>query len=376
MFLLKQNILLVSPEAWGQNFVSKHHYAVTLAKQGNTVYFLDPPSSSYELQSTQYDNLYTINYPPFLKGLRYLPEVLQRKAIRQRYEKLQQLAQCTFDIVWSFDNSVFYDFSALPESVLKISHIVDLNQDFQIAKAASTANVCFCTSDFIKEKLGAYTLNVFKIHHGYSLPSKLSQPQVEFPGNNSIKAVYVGNLALKYIDWGLLQTVIRQHHNVDFVFIGPEEDSNLNKSHETKSGSTQIKAYSNAHFIGSVPSSEIGTYLQYADILLITYQADLYKQQLASPHKFMDYFGSGKVIVATYTDEYKDKSELLAMSEKNEDYPMLFSEIVSNLNKWNCQVKQEERKQFAYQNTYVHKINNIEQIITKLHDKAITKKLA
>jgi hypothetical protein len=89
----------------------------------------------------------------------------------------------------------------------------------------------------------------------------------------------------------------------------------------------------------------------------------------------MDYFGSGKVIVATYTDEYKDKSELLAMSEKNEDYPMLFSEVISNLDKWNCQAKQEERKQFAYQNMYVHKINNIEQIIIKLHDKAIAKKL-
>ena len=34
-------ILLISPEAWGKSFVSKHHYASYLSKN-NTVCFLNP----------------------------------------------------------------------------------------------------------------------------------------------------------------------------------------------------------------------------------------------------------------------------------------------------------------------------------------------
>lgn len=362
-WLEKKNILLISPEAWGSNFVSKHHYAVTLSKQGNVVYFLNPPSESFSVQSTSYENLKVVNYLPFIKGLRYLPNLLQRFFIRQKYKRLQRLANCAFDIVWSFDNSVFYDFSDLPDSVLKISHIVDLNQNFETVKAANTANICFCTTAFIKEKLRTYNSRVFKIHHGYSIPSKLSQSRTILPGNNTTKVVYMGNLAIKYIDWELLQTVIRQHLNVDFIFIGPEGNSNLNKSCEKKLGSAQVKADPNTYFIGPIPSSKINAYLQKADILLITYQADLYEKQLASPHKFMDYFGSGKVIVATYTDEYKDKRELLAMSRRNKEYPALFSEVANNLSEWNCRTKQEERKQFAQDNSYEKQLERIEKII-------------
>ncbi len=41
-----KTILLISPESWGKSFVSKHHYAVELAKKGNIVYFLNPPSDT------------------------------------------------------------------------------------------------------------------------------------------------------------------------------------------------------------------------------------------------------------------------------------------------------------------------------------------
>jgi len=38
-----KTILLISPQSWGNMFVSKHHYALELARAGNTVYFLNPP---------------------------------------------------------------------------------------------------------------------------------------------------------------------------------------------------------------------------------------------------------------------------------------------------------------------------------------------
>ena len=40
MIFSDKKILIISPEPWGVNHISKHHYALALIKKGNTVYFL------------------------------------------------------------------------------------------------------------------------------------------------------------------------------------------------------------------------------------------------------------------------------------------------------------------------------------------------
>ena len=362
--LKAKNILLISPEPWGNNFVSKHHYAVTLSKRENTVYFLNPPSLSYSVQPTAYDNLYEVDYPPFLKGLRYLPSRLQRFIIRQKYEKLQQVANCEFDVVWSFDNSVFYDFTALPPFVLKISHIVDLNQDFQTAKAARTADVCFCTTDFIKERLLTYNSKTFKVHHGYSLP----KPQVSldststFNNNYEVNAAYVGNLAMPYIDWKVLKEVVIANPDVGFYFIGPEGKSNLANRSNYIQDIVKIKQLRNAFFPGSVEHNLIPTILEIIDIMLVSYQEKYHNDQ-ASPHKIMEYLGSGKVVVATYTAEYKDKKNLIEMAYQNDELPSKFREVVMNIAYYNSYENMKKRKTYAKSNTYKNQIERIESII-------------
>jgi hypothetical protein len=117
--------------------------------------------------------------------------------------------------------------------------------------------------------------------------------------------------------------------------------------------------YQHVQFIGRVESSVIKNYLAESDVLLVCYKANEYCEQLASPHKFMEYFASGKVIVATYTDEYKDKRELLAMSEKNEEYPALFAHVVANLPQYNNAAQQEDRIAFARENSYSRQLDRI-----------------
>lgn len=363
MRLSEKKILIISPEFWGLNFVSKHHYAVTLAQRGNTVYFLNPPATSFKIQPTQYDNLYVVDYPSFFSGLRYLPYIIQQKIMRQKFDKLQQLAQCKFDVVWSFDNSVFYDFRALPGTILRISHIVDLNQDFQTAKAAKTADICFCTTDFIRQKLLLYNANTFKIHHGYTPGKVINSKSLELPGHNSVKAVYVGNLTIPYIDWNLVDSIVKRNTDVDFIFIGPTGNSNISKASSSLLDNYNIEKHKNTYFLGSVPYTEISGYLYLADVLLLIYQSDLYREQLASPHKVLDYLGVGKAIVATYTDEYKDKPGLIEMVRRNEDFPRKFKEVCSNLSYYNSSNLVRRRMNFARDNTYCRQIERIEHLL-------------
>lgn len=363
MKLSGKNILLISPEPWNHIFVSKHHYAVHLGKNGNKVFFLNPPSKREELSPTPYENVWEVNYTGFVRGLRFLPLFLQRKLIKEKFIFLQNLCNEEFNVVWSFDNSVFYDFSALPEEVLKISHIVDLNQDFQTAKAASTADVCFCTTDLIKERLAKFNKYVYKINHGLNL-SKITI-SVVLPGHNKVKAMYVGNLAMQYLDWHSLNQLVMDNPEVDFLFIGSgrnELSNDINKAHIFKSNIIQCH---NAYFMGKVHSGHIHSYLSKADVLLVAYQ-EAYHHDQANPHKMMEYLSSGKMIIATYTEEYKElaEQELFLMSKRNQDFPILFKSAIENLATWNEADLQKARQHFAFANTYDKQIDKISAFIT------------
>ena len=72
MQFINKKIIIISPESWGINFVSKHHYAKELANKGNEVYFLNPPSDKNELINIE-KNLYVINYKNILRGINKLP---------------------------------------------------------------------------------------------------------------------------------------------------------------------------------------------------------------------------------------------------------------------------------------------------------------
>src|SRR5690606_30205807 len=152
MILRNKNILLISPEPWDHIFVSKHHYATHLGSRGNRVYFLGPPGGSESVAPTEYENVLEVKYRGFPKGLRFYPAALQRHFIRKKFHELERLCNIRFDVIWSFDNSVFFDFSALPEDVLTVSHIVDLNQNFQFVNASRTAQLCIGVSRSIVKR--------------------------------------------------------------------------------------------------------------------------------------------------------------------------------------------------------------------------------
>ncbi|MBA4054335.1 MAG: hypothetical protein C0490_06460, partial [Marivirga sp.] len=161
-FFKSKKILLISPEGWNHLFVSKHHYAIELSKH-NKVFFLNPPSKEFSIVKSKYDNLWVVDYTPFIKGLRFLPRFLQLYFMRRKFKRIQKLASSQFDCVWSFDNSVFFDFSFLPKEMLKISHIVDYSQNFQFSQTASSADICFGVSQNIVDRLLASNKNSFLV---------------------------------------------------------------------------------------------------------------------------------------------------------------------------------------------------------------------
>lgn len=354
MKLQNKSILLISPEPWSHIFVSKHHYATHLAAKGNKVYFLNPPSNQQlRVKPTDYENVFEVEYDGFIKGLRFLPNFIRQKAILRKFNQLQQLCTSTFDVIWSFDNSVFYDFDALPKHVLKISHIVDLNQDFETGNAASTADICFGTTRYITGRLKKYNANTHFINHGFK--TLFEEGKVSLPGKAGVKVFYAGNLDIAYLDWSILEKLAIDYPNVDFLFAGKKEIE------------SSIFEKNNVFHLGTVSSEQLAAMYRESDILFICYKARKFHEQLANPHKMMEYLGSGKVVIATSTEEYRHLANegIIAMSDESHGFLMLFQDVLSDLAHWNSKHLQESRVAFAMNNTYDKQIDRIEGLINK-----------
>ncbi|MHC3994930.1 glycosyltransferase [Thiomicrolovo sp. ZZH C-3] len=357
-------ILIISPEPWKGHFVSKHHYAVNLAARGYGVYFLNPPDGSLSgvrIEKTNYANLWEVSGPMVAKGLRFYPVAVRRWLEARWLKELEKKVGREFSAIWLFENSRFYDMRFGGDR-LKIYHQVDLNQDFHVVAASVSADICFANTDVILHKILPYNGRVYKIHHGVSMPSEpipLTEEQEKHFSENGINAVYVGNLDIPYLDLELLCELVQTFPAIRFHFVGKySDDGSLYR---------QCKDYENISWWGAVKSEMIPSILLHCDIQLLTYsvKSDWEKKQMASPHKLMEYLSSGKVVVATYTDEYKDKPGLLEMVDGPDAFIEKFRDVVSNIDDYNSITKQSVRRAFAQNNTYPKQLDRIITILNK-----------
>lgn len=349
----KSNILIISPEPWQGHFVSKHHYAITLANQGAKVYFLNPPSDSLldiNIFETSYKNLWSVSSPKVAKGLRFYPKFLKRILEKRWLHKLENKIGTKFTTIWLFENSRFYDMYFGGDRT-KIYHQVDSNQNFHIQEASTTADICLAVTDFIQKELLIYNERTFKISHAINNINKNMYFNLKYKNkfiNKTINALYMGNLDMLYLNKELLYKLTYKNPKVTFHFLGTYSPMGVLFQ--------LCKNQKNIIWWNKVESEDIFSILQKVDITLVIYKSEEYKEQLANSHKIMEYLSSGKVTIATYTDEYKDKRYLLEMLDDSKDYINKFEEVVENLLFYNLKEKQDERIAFAEENTYEKKI--------------------
>jgi hypothetical protein len=352
-----RGVLFVSPEPWSGHSVSKHHYAVELARRGLEVLFYGPPSpcGPMVIEPVERDGvrLRVVRAGRLAPGLRWFPAPLRRGIEALWLKKLERVAGCRVGAVWLFENSRFFDMRFSGRR-LKIYHQVDLNQDFHPATAAATADICFCTSDFIRERLLPHQPQVFKIHHGTpqaQVPLSLSQEQLGRLDHSGAQAAYIGNIDMAYLDAELLARAIRAMPDVKFHLVGGY----------SKTGSLWHHAggLPNAVWWGKLDSGLIPPVLARVDVLLVAYQSARWREQLSNPHKFMEYLASGRTIVATYTDEYKDKRHLLEMVDDPGEFLPALQRVLAHLDEYNSPQRQAARRAFASEHSYARQYDKI-----------------
>lgn len=206
-------ILLISPEPWGQNFVSKHHYARYLSKN-NKVYFLNPakgfskaPLTSMNVGVNEVEtNLLTVDYLNLLRRLNNLPKSIQHSTYRKQAATIQKVISNKIDLVWSFDPHRYWD-QTVWNAEATIYHTVDFHPGAMYEEKIVASSTLFLgVTELV---LNEHKRKGHLIVHAADVGGFKNIKNRELSGSNAIKACYVGNFH-KHIDYDVLQQLQRQ----------------------------------------------------------------------------------------------------------------------------------------------------------------------
>lgn len=380
--LRDKTILIVSPQSWGKMFVSKHHYAVELARYGNKVYFLNPPETNVGQDPAEKiriepnpaaPNLFVIHHRlSFPYNIKFHWPGLFHWLMRPHIAAILRKIGSPVDIIWSFDLGDLYPFRLFPSRAFRIFHPVDEPLNDTAIRSGKGGQVIFSVTKEILDKYRQFPAPAHFINHGLSREFIRDIDTARGVGH-PIRVGLSGNFLRGDIDRPVLLQIIRENPAVIFECWGSYKTSQSNIAGSSDTATHDfietLAAQPNVRLHGAIPAQELAGRMLEVDAFLICY--DILKDQSGGTnyHKIMEYFGTGKLVVSNNVTTYKDRSDLLLMTEErdhNRKLPELFAQAMSRLHVHNSPENQQTRIAFARNNTYRQQIERIEKIINDL----------
>jgi hypothetical protein len=353
--------------------MSKHHYAIGLARAGNSVYFINHPDRKKELKSgeirvdpTEIENLQVVNhrlrFPYFIK---FKFNRIYQALISIHIKKIVRKIGKRPNVIWSFDTGNTLPLHYFPECDVKIYMPVD--GPFGHADEmhpAKKADVIISVTDTILNAYRAIDKPKFQVNHGVA--DDFLNGRETTAVKNNLAIGYSGSLIRNDLDTQCFLSIIKRHPDKTFEFWG-EHDYNKSNIHlpqdvhaNTLSFIDTLKSLPNVILHGPVNSYQLAQGLKRMDVLLICYNI----RNDQNHHKVLEYLGTGKVIVSNYMSSYANEDpELLVMVKDNAAIAEKFDEVINNLSYYNSADKQTKRKLFASQHSYSNNIRRIEAFI-------------
>jgi len=365
VLISNQTILLISPESWGTNWVSKHHYAFELARMGNLVIFLNPPKGRLLTPKVHevYEGLKILNYSAFMRGTNRLPKFLRAWFQKKDVAKIKKVIGVPINIVWTFDPYRFQDLSVF-DAEFNIFHPVDYFSTSLKDEVAGKADMLISVSEQILDDF-AFVKNKFLINHGVA-EVFLTQP-IQFKSNSKIHCGYVGNLLSVGLDQKVLKDIINQHGNIIFHLIGPSDQNNLTGKNKSLGEFVEsVKDLSNVELHGALSPQDVARVIHGFDLFLVCYSEAISKIATNS-HKILEYLSTGRVVVSSHIGSYANSPKgLLEMAKKNAELPTIFARVASRIDEYNTPELQQLRREFASNNSYAKQIIRIGALMEKI----------
>lgn len=368
--LIGKTILIFSPQRWNHIFVSKHHYAMALAKM-NTVFFVEPPilnviNSLQQHKPFDHIDLTVIKpgYPLPLFTQFYLPKIYMwfyKKRIRNFILHLQNNIA---DLIIDFGCLKQFDSLNSFPARHKIFFPVD-DQEFLYPDKRG-ADIAISVSTNICKKFSENGLKCLFINHGLSEPFTESANKISstldaeiFKKKGPIKIGYAGNMLIPFIDRQIMKKIFETCTDKEFHIFGnfPEYSEDKND----QDWLNFLLAANNVFSHGMLTPEKLVAAYSEIDAFFLCYKPNHKNYHAENSHKIIEYLSTGKPVFSSYISLYENK-ELLIMAPKNRNEKLV--ELINDFNRNNIGDYYNDnlintKIKFALSNTYMNNVRTI-----------------
>lgn len=368
--------------------ISKHNYAIELERQGNLVYFMNPPNQFKEVKDYRvnkvdgYNSLFVIDsYLPNNKLIDYARLRLKFTQFYDQYlfklvQRICKKENIQLEQVWSFDPNL-HGFLYKYPAKSKVFFIADTVQNSSQTRAAKNVNLVVSVAEEILEPFKKINPRCLLINHGLNKSyenyavKKLNEIEqlAETTGSKSnapINVGYIGNLLIPFLYEEGLKKIVTENPGINFHFWGAHSSSsnNLLAVYDDKILNTiaYLKANcKNAFFYGVKTSDQIIEDLDKIELFIYINSSEKDINGGANSHKILEYLSTGKAVVSTYLSFYEGQ-QLFPMTVRSgeKDFSDLFNKTVGQLTFYNNVEIQKKRIEYSLKCTYDKNILKIQ----------------
>lgn len=298
-------LLIISNEAWGDVWFSKHHYAYELSALGHRVYFVDPPgpwsfSHLWQWGVTEEritENLSVLRYKNPLP-LRVFPRLFAAWNDRWNTRKLAKAIRHHSALVWQFDINRLVHWEGFTK-LQRLYHVADPYMHHPHDRLlAQQSDLVVCTSPKYLAHYKQLGQRPLYIPHGISAEDAYVQTnQVQALRQQYGAYVLLTGSINQDVDLLLLQAAAAAGYPLLLVGqVSPLVVDTL----EWRS----LLANTAVHYIGPVHAKELKHYIAAARVCVAAYRFDLKKAiGTGSPLKVLHYLLQNKPVITTIDAE-------------------------------------------------------------------------
>ena len=346
-------IITLVPDEWDSPWQSRHHIVNQLRLYFPTVW-VNPATEWRQLGKVWKSYLLRRQTQPSLRGLvvyhpepwlplLYRPRLLASIFLRQRLENARDLLRrcgCQNFILYLWRPGFA---SALTHCSYDLScyHIddeysfsnTDLSIDEQEMKLLAGVDQVFVHSIGLFEKKGKINPHTTLIPNGvdYQLFAQIWKEPDDMAVIPRPRIGYTGVLK-STLDWDLLVSLVIQHPEWSFVFVGPQQ---LHR--EVAAAAAKLEQLPNAYFLGAKSLQDLATYPQHFDVCLMPYRRDSHSVKYGYPLKLHEYLAGGKPTIGSRLRSLEAFSNVVALVTTLDEWSHAITKALepgANTNEW------------------------------------------
>ncbi|WP_282780615.1 hypothetical protein [Phaeodactylibacter xiamenensis] len=321
-------ILIFSPQNWGHQFISKHHYAVAFSKKHKTIFF-EPTTCTlgkYEIKTFQpfaeNDNLKVVKITlPFPDIIRFKAnaffKTINAAAIKKWLKQQTRPAEILIDFGC---HKAIKDWKFI-DCHKKVYFPVDNYENLPIEKRG--CNAFYTVSTNIQEKFKAACIPMKFMHHGLNhWFAEKAEKRLEEIENGTfnhkselVNIAYSGNLTIPFLDRELILQLVSTYQDCQFHFFGNNESNDPAYNEWLH----QLKNHANVHLYGQLAVSELAKQLFEMDAMLLCYKPDNRNYHAENSHKINEYLSTGMPLLTTSISVLKDQDLYYQLEASNRE---------------------------------------------------------